>query len=83
LDHYLSSLLRHASKEKSVGVAGRRFQHLTMQLQKMLRKLESQSFVVICGLSRGPILCGPVRFFAVFPEVLCGPLWSCVVLCGV
>ena len=39
----ISSVLKHVSKEKSVGVAGRRFQHLRMQLQKMLRELESQS----------------------------------------
>ena len=68
----ISSPIKHVSKEKSVGVAGRRFQHLTMQLQKMLTELESQSFVVLYSLSRGPILCGPVRSFAVFLEVLCG-----------
>ena len=42
----------------------------------LLRELESQSFVVLYSLSRGPILCGPVRSFAVFPEVLCDPVRS-------
>ena len=76
----ISSLLKHVSKVKSVYVAGRLpvFQHLTMQLQKMLRELESQSFVVLYSLSRGPILCGPVRPFAVFLDVLCS-LWSLAV----
>ena len=64
----ISSFLKHVSKEKSVAVAGRLFEHLTMQLQIMLRELESQSFVVLYSLSKGAILCGPVRSFT----VLCG-----------
>ena len=81
--YVISSLLKHVSKEKSVGVAGRLFQLLTIELQKMLRELESQSFVVLYGLSRGPILCRPVWSFVVFLEVLCSPVRSFVILCGI
>ena len=55
----------------------------------MLRELESQSFVVLYSPSTSPILCGPVRSFAVFLYGLSGgplrclvlpPLWCLVVL---
>ena len=39
---------------------------------KTLRELESQSFVVLYSLSRGPVLCGPVSSFA----VLVLPHWN-------
>ena len=45
----ISSLLEHVSKEKSVGVAGRLFQHLTMQLQKNADFAERIRVTVICG----------------------------------
>jgi len=54
----ISSLLTHVSKEKSVVVADKTIPTPYSAIGKMLRELESQSFVVFYSLSSGPILCG-------------------------
>ena len=65
-------------KSKSHRCIMRRFQHRQCNnIAKMLTKIESRSFVVLCSLPRGS-----VQSFAVFLQVLCIILWSSEVLCG-